>query len=72
MKSVDEPELTTDIEQVASDQLAARIAEEFAGHGLATLVTELLTTDGFICTRVASRARTVGSDDRGPDEGLWG
>jgi restriction system protein len=57
---VDEPELTTDIEQVASDQITARIAEEFAGHGLATLVTELLAADGFICTQAPP----------GPDGGI--
>jgi restriction system protein len=48
-EDVDEPEITTDIEQVAYDQITARIAEEFAGHGLATLVTELLTSSGFLC-----------------------
>lgn len=45
-EDVDEPELSADIEQVATDQITARITEEFAGHGLATLVSELLTADG--------------------------
>jgi restriction system protein len=48
-KDVDEPELSTDIEQVASDQITARIAQEFAGHGLATLVSALLTAEDFVC-----------------------
>ncbi|MET8204280.1 restriction endonuclease [Micromonospora taraxaci] len=47
---VDEPELAADIEQVALDQITARIAEEFAGHDLATLVTAILTAEGFHCT----------------------
>src|ERR1035437_9629768 len=46
-ESVDEPELTTDIEQVAADQITIRIAEDFAGHALATLIPELLMTGGF-------------------------
>lgn len=48
---VDTPELTTDIEQVAADQITVRIAEDFAGHALATLVTALLTAEGFVCTQ---------------------
>lgn len=47
---VDEPELAADIEEVALDQITARIAEEFAGHDLATLVTAILTAEGFQCT----------------------
>jgi len=39
-EDVDQPEITTDIEQVAYDQITARISEEFAGHALATLVTD--------------------------------
>ena len=50
-ESVDEPELTADIEQVAADQITIRIAEDFAGHALATLITALLTTEGFLCTQ---------------------
>lgn len=46
---VDQPELTADIEVVARDQITARIAEEFAGHGLATLVTAVLTAEGLRC-----------------------
>lgn len=46
---VDEPELAADIEQVALDQITARVAEDFAGHALATLVTAILTAEGFQC-----------------------
>lgn len=59
-EAVDEPEFNTDIEQVAADQITARIAEEFAGHGLATLVTALLEADGFVCTQAPP----------GPDGGI--
>jgi len=48
-QSVDEPELVPDIEEAAQIQIAATIAEEFAGHDLATLVTALLAIDGFVC-----------------------
>ncbi|AWT56212.1 restriction endonuclease [Mycolicibacterium smegmatis] len=48
---VDEPELSPDIEEVAKDQITSRIAEDFAGHDLATLVTALLTADGMRCTQ---------------------
>jgi hypothetical protein len=48
---VDAPELTADIEQVAADQITVRIAEEFAGHGLATLITAILTAEGYHCTQ---------------------
>lgn len=48
-QSVDEPELVLDIEEAAQIQIAAKLAEEFAGHDLATLVTALLTIDGFVC-----------------------
>lgn len=46
---VDKPELAADIEQAALDQITARIAEEFTGHGLATLVSAVLTAEGFYC-----------------------
>lgn len=46
---VDEPELTTDIAQAATDQITTRIQEDFAGHNLASLVAEVLTIDGFHC-----------------------
>ena len=49
--AVDEPELTADIEQVAMDQITSRVAEEFAGHGLATLVTAILRAEGYVCTQ---------------------
>jgi hypothetical protein len=57
---VDEPELAADIEQVALDQITARIAEEFAGHGLATLVTAILSAEGFQCQQAPP----------GPDGGI--
>jgi restriction system protein len=50
-EAVDEPELATDIEEVAYDRITARISEDFAGHNLATLVTAILETDGLICTQ---------------------
>ena len=50
-EDVDEPELTPDIEEAAYDQITSRIAEEFAGHGLATLVTALLEAEGWRCTQ---------------------
>lgn len=57
---VDEPELAADIEQIALDQITARIAEEFAGHGLATLITAILTAEGLQCTQAPP----------GPDGGI--
>lgn len=57
---VDEPELAADIEQVALDQITARVAEEFAGHGLATLITAILTAEGFQCQQAPP----------GPDGGI--
>lgn len=59
-EDVDEPELTTDIQQVAYDQITARISEDFAGHGLATLITGLLEVDGLQCTQSPA----------GPDGGI--
>jgi restriction system protein len=50
-EDVDEPELATDIEEVAYDQITSRISEDFAGHGLATLVTALLEAEGMVCTQ---------------------
>lgn len=46
---VDEPELATDYEQAATDQIMARIQEDFAGHDLAGLVAAVLEVDGFQC-----------------------
>jgi restriction system protein len=48
-EGVDEPELSPDIEEAARDQITTKIAEEFAGHGLATLVTALLEAEGLHC-----------------------
>lgn len=50
-EDVDEPELSPDIEEAARDQITSKIAEEFAGHGLATLVTALLQAEGMSCTQ---------------------
>lgn len=49
--TVDEPELSPDIEEAARNQIAAKIAETFTGHDLATLVTALLQVDGLRCTQ---------------------
>lgn len=51
LEDVDEPELDTDIEQAAYDQILIRISEDFSGHGLATLVTALLEAQGLKCTQ---------------------
>ena len=48
-EDVDEPELSPDIEQAARDQITSKIAEEFTGHGLTTLVTALLEAEGLHC-----------------------
>lgn len=47
---VDEPELQVDIDETARDQITARVAEEFYGHGLETLVAAILRAEGFTCT----------------------
>lgn len=57
---VDDPELRADIEEVARDQITARIAEDFAGHELATLVAAILTAEGFQCVQAPP----------GPDGGI--
>lgn len=57
---VDEPELAADIEQVALDRITARVAEDFAGHGLANLVSAVLTAEGFQCQQAPP----------GPDGGI--
>jgi restriction system protein len=57
---VDVPELATDIEEAARDQISARIAEEFTGHALATLITAILTAEGFYCDQAPP----------GPDGGI--
>jgi len=49
-QAVDEPEMSADISEVALDQITARIAEEFAGHGLAALVAAVLSAEGYQCT----------------------
>ncbi|WP_341953780.1 restriction endonuclease [Salinibacterium sp. TMP30] len=57
---VDEPELHADIDEIALDRITAKIEEEFAGHGLATLVTEILEAEGFLCMQAPP----------GPDGGI--
>ncbi len=44
---VDEPETTPDIVEVAADEIATKIGEEFAGHDLAHLVAVVLEAEGF-------------------------
>ena len=56
----DEAELSTDISELALDQITARVAEEFAGHGLATLIAAVLAAEGYQCTVSAP----------GPDGGI--
>jgi restriction system protein len=46
---VDKPETLLDIDEVARDQITTRIAEEFTGHELTTLVTAILAARGFVC-----------------------
>jgi restriction system protein len=46
---VDNPEPAADIEEVATDQITARVHEEFAGHGLSNLIAAILTAEGFVC-----------------------
>jgi restriction system protein len=43
------PEEIPDVEVVARDRIVAHIAETFAGHGLATLVSKVLEASGFVC-----------------------
>lgn len=46
---VDVPEAQTDIEEVATDRITSKIAEEFAGHGMSALVAALLEAAGLQC-----------------------
>ena len=46
---VDEPELNTDYEQAALDQITSRIQEEYVGHELTRLVAAVLTSEGYAC-----------------------
>jgi len=50
-EAVDEPEFSPDIEEAARDQITNRIAENFAGHGLASLIAALLEAKGLSCTQ---------------------
>lgn len=50
-EDVDEPELSPDIEVAARDQITSRIAEDFAGHDLAALITSLLEAQDMRCTQ---------------------
>lgn len=49
--AVDSPELSTDFEQAAADQILTRIGEDFAGHDLATLITAVLESEGYSCVQ---------------------
>jgi restriction system protein len=68
---VDEPELAADIEQVALDQITARIAEEFAGHGLATLVAAILTAEGFSANRRRLGPTVASTSPPGAARWVW-
>ncbi|NMH93499.1 restriction endonuclease [Pseudonocardia bannensis] len=46
---VEDPELATDYEQAAIDQITSRIQEDFAGHELTSLVAAVLEAEGFRC-----------------------
>ncbi len=48
-EAVDEPEASPDIEEQSQAQIQTKLAEEFAGHGLADLVAALLEIEGFVC-----------------------
>jgi restriction system protein len=38
-----------DLAEIAQDEIAKRLQEDFKGHELSELITELLTAEGFIC-----------------------
>ena len=58
--ATDSSESTFDLERLGRDQIQARVAEKFAGHGLSDLVAEVLEAEGF-STQVAPP---------GPDGGI--
>jgi restriction system protein len=57
-------EAPTDLEDLASQQLIALIMSEFAGHGLAQLVGEILRADGY-SVRVSPPGPDESMQDRG-------
>lgn len=57
---VEDPDSDVNTEEVARDRITTRVNEEFKGHGLATLVAEVLTAQGFTCT----------VSPAGPDQGI--
>lgn len=56
----DVPEVQQDIEELALDQISALISQEFTGHGLTTLISEILRAEGF----------SVEESPEGPDGGI--
>ena len=56
----DEEESTTDIEDIANQQIISLVKSEFAGHGLAELVAEILRVEGY----------TTKVSQPGPDGGV--
>lgn len=57
---VEDPDSDVNTEEVALDRITTRVNEEFKGHGLATLVADVLTAQGFTCT----------VSPPGPDQGI--
>lgn len=58
---VDADEFATDIEDIANQQIISLIKSEFAGHGLANLVAELLEVEGYT-TKVSPPGADGGVD----------
>ena len=52
-EDVDGPKVLPDLEEVAKDQITSKVAEEFAGYGLATLMTALPGAGGMRCNQSA-------------------
>ena len=46
---VDQPESDVDTAEIARDRITTKVNEEFKGHGLAELVGDILTAQGFTC-----------------------
>ena len=57
----DEPEIQTDLAQLAHDQIVAQIQSRFAGHALARLVDAVLQADGWV-TKVSPPGPDGGVD----------
>lgn len=56
----DVPEVQQDIEELALDQISALISQEFTGHGLTILISDILRAEGF----------SVEESPEGPDGGI--